>query len=88
VKVSVFAGEPYPTVAPAGATEPAPSLGSTMIDGEGVRPVTVIVWPAAASVPPVEVEYPAAVAVVDGALQPVGTSIEIAPFDIPPVAAV
>ena len=53
-----------------------------------VRPETVIVWPATASVPAVEVAWPGAVPVVEGALQAAGTSSETEPFAIPPVAAV
>ena len=53
-----------------------------------VTPVTVMTWPATPTVPVLAVVYPAAVPVVEGALQPVGTVTRTAPFTIPPVAAV
>ena len=49
---------------------------------------TVMVWLATDTVPVLAVVYPAAVAVVDGALHRLGAAIVIAPFCIPPDAAV
>ena len=49
---------------------------------------TVIVPPATESVPALDVEYPAADDVVDGALQPAGTATVTEPLDMPPVGAV
>src|SRR5437867_8564746 len=49
---------------------------------------TVTVCPAIDSDPVLAVVYPAAEPVVDGALQPLGTASVIAPFSIPPEAAV
>jgi hypothetical protein len=53
-----------------------------------VREETVIVEPATLSEPALAVVYPAAVPVVDGALQPLGTATVTAPFEMPPPAAV
>jgi hypothetical protein len=53
-----------------------------------VTPETVIVCDATATVPVEDVVKPAALPVVDGALQPLGTVTETAPLLIPPVAAV
>jgi hypothetical protein len=49
---------------------------------------TVIVWVETLTVPALAVVYPAFEPVVDGALQPVGTTSVTLPFEIPPVAAV
>ncbi len=49
---------------------------------------TVIVWLETVTVPVLAVVYPASVFVVEGALQPVGTTRVTEPFVIPPVAAV
>src|SRR6266487_3111153 len=49
---------------------------------------TVIVWPETETVPVLAVVYPASVFVVEGALQPAGTTRVTVPFVIPPVAAV
>jgi hypothetical protein len=48
---------------------------------------TVIVWPETEREPALEVVYPAADPVVDGALQPLGTTSVTVPFEVPPVAA-
>jgi hypothetical protein len=49
---------------------------------------TVIVLPATLSVPALDVEYPAALDVVDGVLQPAGTATLTEPFEMPPAGAV
>src|SRR5947209_19973293 len=49
---------------------------------------TVIVWLEVETVPVLAVVYPAAEPVVDGALQPLGTTSVTAPLERPPVAAV
>ena len=49
---------------------------------------TVIVWLATETVPAVDVVYPGLEPVVDGALQPLGTSSVTVPLEIPPAAAV
>src|SRR5438128_34603 len=49
---------------------------------------TVIVWPETVSVPVLAVVYPPFEPVVEGALQPLGTTRVTEPFEIPPVAAV
>jgi len=49
---------------------------------------TVMVLPATESEPELDVEKPAALPVVDGALQPLGTTSVTAPFEMPPVGAV
>src|SRR5439155_1699866 len=49
---------------------------------------TVIVWLDTERVPELEVVKPAFDPVVDGALQPLGTTSVTLPFDMPPVAAV
>jgi hypothetical protein len=49
---------------------------------------TVIVWPETETVPVLEVVYPAALPVVEGAFQPLGTTSVTLPLDSPPVAAV
>jgi hypothetical protein len=53
-----------------------------------VSDATVMVLPATLSVPALDVEYPAALAVVDGALQPLGTATVTAPLEMPPAGAV
>jgi hypothetical protein len=53
-----------------------------------VSELTVIVLEATLSVPALEVEYPAFAPVVDGALQPAGTTSVTAPFEMPPAGAV
>jgi hypothetical protein len=49
---------------------------------------TVIVLPETVSVPVLEVENPAALPVVDGGLQPLGTASVTEPLEMPPVGAV
>src|SRR5438132_13889439 len=51
-----------------------------------VSPVTVITWPETPTVPALEVVYPAAVFVVDGADQLPGTVSEMLPLCVPPAA--
>ena len=53
-----------------------------------VSPETVIVWPETETEPALEVVYPFALAVVEGALHPAGTTSRTAPLEIPPAAAV
>ena len=48
----------------------------------------MIVWLDTETVPVLAVVYPAFAPVVDGALQPAGTSIVTEPFESPPAAAV
>ena len=49
---------------------------------------TVIVWPESERVPLLAVVYPALEPVVEGALQPLGTTSVTDPLEIPPAAAV
>jgi len=53
-----------------------------------VRELTVIVLPASERLPALDVVKPAALPVVDGALQPLGTTSVTLPLEIPPVGAV
>ena len=53
-----------------------------------VSDATVMVWPETVSVPELAVEYPAFAPVVDGALQPAGTTSVTEPLLMPPVGAV
>ena len=48
----------------------------------------MIVWPETETVPELAVVYPALEPVVEGALQPLGTTSVTLPFEIPPAAAV
>ena len=48
----------------------------------------MIVLPATLSVPALAVEYPVALDVVDGALQPLGTATVTELFEMPPAGAV
>src|SRR5436305_967003 len=69
-----LAVEPYATV-----NVPPPAI---------VSDETVIVLPDTVSVPELEVVYPAAEPVVEGALQPLGRASVTEPLEMPPVAAV
>ena len=53
-----------------------------------VTPETVIVWDETLTDPVLEVVYPLAEPVVEGALQPLGTTTVTEPLESPPVAAV
>jgi hypothetical protein len=59
-----------------------------VLPAASVNEETVIVCPATARVPALEVEYPAFAPVVDGALQPAGTTSVTEALLMPPVAAV
>src|SRR3954468_5150576 len=79
-------------VAGALAPGPPPSLSPYVIVSSSppfsVTPFTLMVAPETLTEPVEAVVNPAAVPTVDGADQVAGTTIEIAPFCIPPVAAV
>src|SRR5438552_8525570 len=81
-----------PVVAVAVAPGPPPAVEQYVIVNVApparVSDETVIVWLDTVRVPALEVEKPAFAAVVDGALQPLGTTSVTDPFFIPPVAAV
>src|SRR5437588_12621549 len=77
-EVAVAPGPP-PAVEPYVTVIVAPSASVTL--------ETVIVWAAAETVPMLAVVYPAFAAVVDGALQPAGTTRVIEPLCMPPVPA-
>ena len=78
-EVAVAPGPPLP-VAPYAMVIVAPPAR--------VTPETVIVWATTETVPVLAVVKPAAVPVIEGALQPLGTTTVIAPFCMPPDAAV
>ncbi len=81
-----------PVVDVAVAPEPPPDLSPYVIvivaPPASVTPDTVITCAATATVPVLAVVYPPLLAVVDGAVQPLGTVSLIPPFCIPPDAAV
>ena len=81
-----------PVVAVAVAPAPPPAFEPYVIVAvappASVSAEMVIVCVAVATVPALDVVYPAATALVDGALQPVGTTSVTVPPLMPPAAAV
>src|SRR5437763_383846 len=78
--VAAVAPGPPPLVAPyVMVNVPAPAT---------VREEMVIVWPETETEPVLAVVYPGFAPVVEGALQPAGTSSVTLPFESPPAAAV
>jgi hypothetical protein len=81
-----------PAVVEAVAPSPPPLVAPYVIVNveppATVSEETVIVCPETERVPELAVVYPAAVPVVDGALQPLGTSSVTEPPEMPPAAAV
>jgi hypothetical protein len=78
-EVAVAPGPPLPVL---------PYVIVNVLPAERVSEATVSVWPETVSVPALEVVYPALAPVVDGALQPAGTTSVTDPLLIPPAAAV
>src|SRR3954453_6288886 len=75
-------------LAPGPALAVEPYVIVKVLPAATVSEPTVIVLPATESEPELDVEKPAAPPVVDGALQPLGTTSVTVPFEIPPVGAV
>ena len=59
-----------------------------VLPAASVSDAAVMVCPETVRVPALEIEYPAPLPVVDGALQPLGTASVTEPFEMPPVGAV
>src|SRR5690242_9155427 len=78
-EVAVAPGPPLPVF---------PYVMVNVLPAARVSEETVIVLPATESVPALEVEYPAADPVVEGALQPAGIASVTDPFEMPPASAV
>src|SRR5919204_668922 len=77
--VAVAPGPPLPVL---------PYVIVNVLPAASVSDETVMVLPETVSEPALEVEYPAALDVVEGALQPLGTASVTAPLERPPVGAV
>ncbi|SRR6266849_10144467 len=81
---------PVEDVAVAPGPPPAvePYVTVMVLPAARVSEDTVIVWLDTVSVPALDVEYPAFAPVVEGALQPAGTTRVTEPLLMPPVGAV
>ena len=75
-------------VAPGPPLAVEPYVIVNVLPAASVSDETVMVLPETLSVPALDIEYPAAEPVVDGALQPLGTASVTEPLEMPPVGAV